>query len=231
MSSRPNRKILVTLDSLQDTFLSTLYLANPEATMACLENGKYHRRFSNRASLLDNRFDDKEVERLWKNRGMETLMSSVCTGIVQEIQKTVKEARTGEESPTPTKVEIHVDYAPYPLEDGEVAQYAHILGNLFVCDALSMVSYGTANLTPAGLSGYDICVYHEYNDWFTTHVNTLPNGEMHEVEFCFPELVSAKMDEWKDELRGYLAFHAVSLMSEFCRPKCMPLALYSARHN
>lgn len=176
------KTILVDLDCLLDTRLSTVHLINPEAVPIMLDKNVYHDRKKDdyykltKGMISNETFIDK-----YYDRDKETLKASVPTNMLKllhEITYTVGEQTISE--PDVKLVEVIVNIHPYKLnyEEKEVLINSFSV-YLFPETKISIIDKPISYLSPKVLASfYDGYITYEFDQWYLEHQEELIKNPM-----------------------------------------------------
>ena len=207
-------RVFVGLDCLLDTRLAALGRHAPEITTQLLISGAYHKRRHNVFSVLDDRIDDAEVEKIHSTYSVDLLKESMATGVVPLLGNMVLRYKKMENKiKEDTNVLIDINMWPYKLDVASREAITDVVGHLTLAKRVTSKYIAVDKMTPGYLSQYHTVVWYEFNEWLNIHHGEFKSKIMAEVEFYCPEIF-VKEDEELETLDP--AFPAASLSLLLC---------------
>lgn len=195
--------LLIDLDALVDTRLGTLNKISSDITAEIMGNGYWDRMRDDFDVLSRNKIDIDEYKRLYAERDVETLASSIMTAaltligpMTQELQKRAARAvDVGE-------IEVMINFSPYKLDRELIEEYVNVIRNyLAITCKVSGVHFSLAELTPTKLDQIaDIWITYAYDDWLTLHNQALLTDRIPMMTILAPALMYNAEKLSKEEL-------------------------------
>ena len=217
--------IYASMDSLLDTRMGTVARISSDAAAAILENDRYHSRRTNALWKLDDRIDPVQYRQLWEARDVETLKLSMATHIVSLLYDIRMRYRTKESiKPDAVTLRLVVNTYPYHLTEEEQALYVEVLRSVVLIDDIRLTSTAVEWLTPDTLKQYNTFIWHDLNEWFNLHGESLVNSPMPNVDIYAPEILQS--DEAVPPLE-YIGNAFRMLFAELAVFELMPLRFFS----
>lgn len=161
-----NQKLLVCLDTVLDTRLATIGRVDPDLAVEIFENSFYTKKYFERSidnfSLIKSSFDHELYKQAYKDRDIETLMSSIMTTIVQVISELTDNWRKAQRKLSLSNdIELCLNTYPYQISNEEIDDI--LVAITSYCpniDTVSSVCISPSELTPQKLK-------EEYSTWIT----------------------------------------------------------------
>ena len=185
-----NQHILVALDALLDTRLSTLALVSPEAAVALVKDPRYFERHSDNFSELVE-VSDEAYRQAYAVRDLDTLKTSQMTSAIG-IVKTLLDNALAEATVSPyvDSIKVSVNMWPYQLDvETQEALCEAVRHHTAFGGPITPVVVPPTALTPkACRDRYSALVLYDLNEWLGVQVDAFQDGRMPQVLVIAPEL-------------------------------------------
>lgn len=183
------KRLLISIDTLFDTYLGTLHSINPTLAYKLASNPRYHNRESNKLSLLDSNIVDELIETAYKNRSNKVLRVSKATPLVALIMSHSK-SKLESDHPMAIKLEITINMHPYALSKDENIELFSTLKKIWNVDKILMTNKSYKSLTPKHLKKfYDLFTIYDLNLWTGYHLNSLKLDKIPNITCLYPPTV------------------------------------------
>lgn len=203
MASEPNiARIMVQLDALLDTRLGTLARINPDGVEPLIRAGYCDRKIDSFAG-----YDSTLYKQMYETRDIETLMSSVETGVFLFLRQMVD--MLDEQTivrPYHTGVEVVVNCYPYLLSEENKVTIANTVDYWIKGMApVKVVTIADKDLTPELCKGqFSAMIMYHFAEWFKMHVQTMVVTRLIDITLYVPDLLaSANENTYQDDLEKF----------------------------
>lgn len=203
--------IMVTIDSLLDTRLSTVGLCNENWALELLKNGWKDRDTNSYESMCPS-IDMVEVNARWERRDFEVLKYASMTEIVHVVR--LMRDKLGTEmalNPKINEVWVEVNYYPYSLNREQLEQYKMVFQHLFEIE-VCLVSIPPELLTSKYIAGtYAAMIVHDIDWWIKPIEEDLKQMRNPEIQVFAPQMFNAEITD-KERQEYKLSFDFMSFL-------------------
>lgn len=191
------QRVLIELDALLDTRLSTIALLNPVAAKGLVSNDKYYNRMSDEFNLLDESINMEAYREAYAKRDVVTLMGARPTALVLLIAHQIRdlELRLFKGEPDITALAVDINTHPYQLQSDEIEALLKAIRevcSINVC--LEQVYIPPDKLTTTYIKNSNWAAIYLYNftEWDTGYLATLTESPVSVagVTMFIPEMVN-----------------------------------------
>jgi hypothetical protein len=186
--------VLVELDMLLDTRISTVSLIN-EAAAVDLLNDKYRNRDHDDLGEFTDKITTADFRKAYRTRDVMSLVKARPTPMAfvfgMSMQKKVEEVKATAKY---NQVRVDINVYPYELTDEEkVAMVESVMAYIKAEVFVSVVSYPIFELTLSKIKAQNYAAIYMYHfvDWAETHIEKLTEKDpmLPSVQLIIPELV------------------------------------------
>lgn len=180
--------ILINIDTILDTFLSSVEKVNPEWKTLLLSDKKYINRVTNNLSYYFPVIDNKKVMEEWNNRNKETLQMSKPTALLYRFYINRKSCYTTDtEAPGYRDLSITLNIYPYELDYEEIQIFREMIGSYFFTEEVKVISKPINKMNPTWIkNNFQQVILYDFNEWMGTHIEGMKNSSLENVIFTFP---------------------------------------------
>lgn len=227
-----NKRLYVSLDTLLDTRLGTLFRIDQEAHQFLVNNDYYRDRDYTDWSLLTNgRVSNEVFNEHYAKRDKETLKHSIATGILPLLmQLLVTYDQAMVERITETDLSVEVNIWPYELEVEEVDELTNILKQIFGQSTVVLLSSTPLEeLTPRFLvERYAGAVMFDFHEWIKTHTVEFYKLKANRFSLIVPRLFETdpgalSLADKQHELQRFRMIHLEHMDIEFVEARFMSI--------
>ena len=204
MANQPNiARVLVQLDALLDTRLSTLTRIDPDKIEALVQAGYHTREFD-----FFTGYDTQQFKEMYAQRDKSTLMESIETKMFLFLRQLVD--ALDEQTllrPYHTGVEIVVNTHPYVLDESDMVTVketvAYWTKNLAT---VNVITISDEDLTPEVCkANYSAMIRYDYTEWLAMHVEAMSRTRLIELTLYVPDIFKmADEQNFKDDLERHI---------------------------
>lgn len=221
-------RVFVSMDSLLDTRIGSIAEYNESIATQLLATGKYQSRRHNQFNLILPYIDTVAVSNAYVNRSVSTLKLSPATPILATLCNLVTDYRVNKEiSPEVTEIQITLNSWPYVLTTEESDDFALSIKEATGADKVNVRRLPITSLTPEFVGQYDTFVWHELDDWVSTHMKNIHYKGMHNTTFYCPEIITHHLHDLDKIPKDGPGQELRIMMAEYVIFELMPLSMYS----
>lgn len=180
-------RILIFLDALIDTRIGCVRAVNEEWVDDLVKNG-YHKRMTNKLSLINPNIDDAAILARWNTRDVEVLKLGFSTEILPYIFSVIRQNKTLEQDhPDFTNTSITLNIWPYKLTKVQIDTFTEVIKGALCIEDVKCVNINIDMLSPMAIKQkYDHVILYDMNEWIGHHKDRIPKIRMPDVIITNP---------------------------------------------
>lgn len=186
-----SKNMLVELDCLLDTRISTVSLINEKAAVELLKPEYRKRTWDDIHTLTGGLVDNETFREAYDNRGVETLINARCTAIVVMLNHFLMELEDqSTDSPEFDSTRVDVNVYPYDLSSDEQEMLVTaVMAYAGIQTQVKVVRFPYAEITPKRLKdNYHAVILYDFDKWFSLHVEALEHVRIPRCTMLAPAL-------------------------------------------
>lgn len=191
------QRILIELDALLDTRLSTIALLNPSAAKGLVNDDRYYNRVSDEFHLLNPSIDIEAYRDAYAKRDVTALMGARPTALVLLIAHQIRdlELRLFKGEPDITALAVDINTYPYQLQSDEIEALLKAIRevcSINVCIEHVYIPPNKLTTTYIKNNSWAAIYLYNFTDWDNEYLAKLtdPPESVASVTMFIPEMVS-----------------------------------------